>query len=57
MSLEQPSEKPSFKNAEADVDMEGNPRQKWIMGPDDEVFFGSEKEMTARKIEKAEESK
>lgn len=57
MSLEQPSDKPNYKNAEADVDMEGTPRKSWIIGADEEVFWGSEKERDARVIEKNEETK
>ena len=57
MSLEQPSDKPNFKNTEVDVDIENNPRKSWIIGADDEVFWGSEKERDARLIEKSQENK
>lgn len=56
-SLEQPSDKPNFKNTEVDVDIEGAPRKAWTIGADDEVFWGSEKERDARMIEKSEEVK
>lgn len=46
-----PSERGMSSNDEK-FDAEGSPRQTWILGPDDEVFYGSEKERDARQKEK-----